>query len=248
MAAADVLADALDAAWDAKTDAARAKAARKVLALDPDALDGYVILHYALTTEAEKLALLFEAVRRGRRLWAAAIKRPSAHDFWYDMDTRPFMRALHLLALHLWTAGDHDQAIREAEALLRLNTDDNQGIRHLLLAWYPVAGDWDAFTKLLRRYREDESTEFAFGRCLDAIRQGDQFEALRDVATENNPHVVARLIDPGKPLAAGDKSFAGFVEMGSDGEAVSYVEAHLAAWHTVPGAIARLAGDTTPPS
>jgi len=237
MAAQAALDDAIEAAWDAKTDAARAKAARKVLALDPDALDGYVILHYALTTDAEKLALLFEAVRRGRRIWAAAIKRPSAHDFWVDFETRPFLRALHLLALNLWSSGERAEAVREAEALLRLNPNDNQGIRAVLLAWYPVIDAWDGFEKILKRYRDDGSTEFAYARCLAAIRAGTDLAALLAEAIKTNPHVPARLRNPEKPVKPGDVRFAGFVEFGSDAEAASYVEAHLAAWQAVPGAL-----------
>lgn len=238
MAREDAVTDAIEAAWEAKTDAARAKAARKVLALDPEALDGYVILHYALDTPAEQAALLFEAVRRGRRRWAAEIKRPSAHHFWLDLDTRPFMRALHLLGLRLWDIGEREAAVGEAEALLRLNPNDNQGIRHLLLAWYPVTGGWTGFEKVLKRYKDDGSTEFAYALCLDAIRRGADASAALEAAIEINSYVPARLIDPAKPVPSDDSPIAAFgVEWGSDAEAAIYVEAHLPGWCAVPGAL-----------
>ncbi len=224
---------------------ARAKRARKVLALDANALDGYVILAQAIEQPSERLALLFEAVRRGRRQWADAIKRPSSHDFWLDFETRPFMRALHLLALALWEHGERVEAIAEAESLLRLNANDNQGIRELLWAWYPVVGDWAAMEKLLKRYRKDWSVAFLYARWLVAFRRGEVDAALLAEALEVNPHVPGFLADPDKPIEQDEDEtvFAGYVLSGSVNEAAGYAELMHEGWQAVPGAIERLLAD-----
>lgn len=242
MDAADKVADTIEAAWDASTDAARAKAARAVLALDADALDGYVILAQSVAVEAERLALLFEAVRRGRRQWAEAIKRPRDHHFWADLDTRPFMRALHLLALGLWRTGEHEFAVREAEALLRLNPNDNQGIRELLWVWYAERGDWAALRKLLKRYRDDGGAAFSCAGWLAAFQAGEPTAALLEDVVDANPHIPTLLADPDAAIVEEDDGFAfpGPVAMGSVTEAAGYVAFARAAWVSVPGAIERL--------
>ena len=245
MDAADKVADAIEAAWDARTDAARAKAARHVLALDADALDGYVILAQSIALDAERLALLFEAVRRGRRQWAEAIKRPSRHDFWMDFETRPFMRALHLLALCLWKTGERDLAVHEAEALLRLNPNDNQGIRELLLVWYAERGEWAALRKLLKRYRNDAGTGFACACWLSAFQAGEPTEPLLDAVLDANPHVPILLADPDAVIVEEEEEYTipGLVAMGSVAEAAGYVAFARAAWIALPGAIDRLRDD-----
>ncbi len=53
--------------------------------------------------------------------------------FWLDVDTRPpYMRALMALGDLLWATGDTNGAIDVYQKMLRLNPDDNQGIRHVL--------------------------------------------------------------------------------------------------------------------
>ena len=51
---------------------------------------------------------------------------------WSCIDNRPFLRALHGLALCLWRLGDFAEALAILKRILRLNPDDNQGVRFLL--------------------------------------------------------------------------------------------------------------------
>ena len=138
--------------------AARVKHAREALAIDPEAIDAYVIL--ALSTESlgEQIALLREAVRIGKAHWSEAIRRPSQHDFWLDIKTRPFTRAVHNLALTLWERGEQDEAARLADFLLKLNPNDNQGIRFLARDWHEALGNRAAVERLLKRYGNETRT------------------------------------------------------------------------------------------
>ncbi len=51
---------------------------------------------------------------------------------WAELDNRPFLRALHGLALALWRLGRFDQAQTTLHNMLWLNPMDNQGARMLL--------------------------------------------------------------------------------------------------------------------
>jgi len=65
---------------------------------------------------------------------------------WGLIDNRPFLRALHGLALCRWRLRDFDAARAICESLLWLNPDDNQGVRDIIdviarrLDWLPTAG------------------------------------------------------------------------------------------------------------
>lgn len=224
----------IDRAWDETGCAARVRNARKAIILDPDAVDAYVIL--ALSTEAlgEQIALLGEAVRIGRRQWAEEIKRPAQHHFWLDIETRPFMRAAHNLALALWQRGEREEAASLADFLLKLNPNDNQGFRFLALNWHGALGNWKAVERLLRRYRNDIRTEYLYAATLDAFRKGEDSNPLLDKAVETNPHVPELLLDR---AAIPEESDLPYVEFGSRGEAAGYVRSSCEAWLKVPGAL-----------
>ncbi|TEU10076.1 MAG: hypothetical protein E3J21_27320 [Anaerolineales bacterium] len=75
--------------------------------------------------------------------------------FWLDVDSRPFMRALHGRGLCLWRLGRIDEARQVFAWMLELNPNDNQGVRFLLhdldegLSWEESAARDEERTKRL---------------------------------------------------------------------------------------------------
>jgi tetratricopeptide (TPR) repeat protein len=59
---------------------------------------------------------------------------PSFRDalLWGHINNRPYLRALHGLALCLWRLNQRPEAIAILERMLWLNPPDNQGVRFLL--------------------------------------------------------------------------------------------------------------------
>lgn len=90
-----------------------------MLALNPDAVDAYVALALTAETLAEQIALLREGMRIGAKRWAPEIKRPPKSFFWLDLETWPYMRAVHNLALALWQRGDRAEAASLADLMVR---------------------------------------------------------------------------------------------------------------------------------
>lgn len=224
----------VDTAWETADPARRAKFARKALALDPAAIDAYVILASGAETDAERVALLREGVARGDVLWKQHLKRPPDGFFWAQIETRSYLRAMHNLALALWNIGDREDAAKAADRILGLNANDNQGIRYLALAWHPVLGNWARVEALLDRYQEDEGAECLFAKCLNCIRTGSGAEAALIAAMEANPHVPKFLLAP-RPRKS--ETTGGFVEVGSPTEAASYAAFNREAWASVPHAL-----------
>jgi tetratricopeptide (TPR) repeat protein len=79
-----------------------------------------------------------EALLLYKRAEAAALERtigdPDRYErpFWLDVDSRPFMRALHGQGLCYYQLGRTQEALQVFERMYRLNPNDNQGVRFLL--------------------------------------------------------------------------------------------------------------------
>ena len=229
----------IDQAWEALDATEQRGLARQALTLDPSAIDGYVILALRAEIDAERIALLREAILWGEALWREYVGRPPRDFFWAHLETRPFMRALHNLALVLWARGDREEAVRLADRMLRLNPNDNQGIRYIALAWHPVLSNWSRVEKLLRKYRGEVSTEYLYAHCLSCVRRGVGAEEALDAAMAVNPHVPAMLLSPSPRLL--DQT-SNSITYGSEEEAAAYAAFNLDAWASVPTALEWLRG------
>ncbi|WP_458792963.1 hypothetical protein [Yoonia sp. MH D7] len=121
-----------------------ARCARDVLDREPNAIDSYVILSRTAATLAEKIALLREGVRIGDELFDNEILAAPNEDFhfWGQLETRPYMRALHSLSLAL-VADPRDDTLEEAVAIWRklyaICPNDNLGAR-FFIAEYEANG------------------------------------------------------------------------------------------------------------
>jgi len=152
-------------AWEQTTSRARIDLARKALGISPLCADAYVLLaeeaarsveeardYYAKGMEAGQLAL-------GPRRF----KEYAGH-FWGFRETRPYMRARAGLASALLKLGDVDGAIDHFHDMLRLNPNDNQGIRYTLLGCLLERGDDGALKELMTAYDDDAGVFWLYTR------------------------------------------------------------------------------------
>lgn len=242
--AASRVSDAVDAAqeimfdaWECDDSRQRISMARKALKASPDCADAYVLLaDEAASTLEEAIDLYAQGVAAGERALGPAAFEEDVGMFWNLLETRPYMRARLGFALALWDAGRTDEAVSHGEAMLRLNPNDNQGVRYVALNWLQQLGRNADAEGLLRRYKGDCGTEWAWPAALAAFRRnGDRAAARRALtrAMEANPHVPAYLLGRKKL----PKVLPAFVEVGGQQEAAAYVEAAAATWTMTPGAL-----------
>jgi len=129
-----------DDAWDylrALDLESAARSAQQALDLNPKAIDAMVILARTQIILPERERLLRKAAEIGREQFSDEIDRAPNDDFhfWGQIETRPFMRALHTLSLHLFRTGSNAQkqeAVEIWELLYRICPNDNLGVRFLL--------------------------------------------------------------------------------------------------------------------
>lgn len=228
-------------AMDAPRTAKRIALAREALALSPLCSDAYLVLAREAANANEALELYRRAVAAGAEVLGEAAFQDDVGSFWGLLATRPYMRARHELALALQRLGRHDEAVGHYRDMLRLNPNDNQGIRYLLIDSLLELGRDEDAAALLKRYEDDGSAHWTWSAALLAFRRsGNSAPANKALATavKANPHVTAYLVGK-KPLP---RTLPGFIGMGDESEAIAYVDSAAGAWQASPGAKGWVAG------
>ena len=232
-------------AWDKTTSRSRVALARKALGISPLCADAYNLLAEEAATPAEARDLYARGLEAGElALGPQGFEEYDGH-FWGFLETRPYMRARHGLALTLLKLGEEAVAMEHFRVMLKLNPNDNQGIRYLLLGSLLRRDDIPALKTLLADYPDEWSVYWLYTRALIAYRE-DQASApatlklLKD-ARSANEHVPAILAGT-KPAML---SSIGYVTAGGADEATDYVRECGAAWRETPGAVEWLVSATS---
>ena len=97
-------------AMEAPRTAERIALARQALALSPLCSDAYLVLAREAADADEALELYRRAVAVGAEALGIDFEE-DVGSFWGLLETRPYMRARHELALALWRGGHRDEAI-----------------------------------------------------------------------------------------------------------------------------------------
>lgn len=215
----------------------RIQLARRALELSADCADAYVLLAEESRTPDAALPLWEKAVAAGERALGLAAFTEQAGHFWCLVHTRPYMRARFGLAQSLEDFDRRDEAIAHYQELLRLNPDDNQGVRYALLAALMLTGRDDETPALLARFQDDPTARWLYGRALAIFRREGDSRAARDAlraALRSNRHVPQYLTaDDDVPIPPPAMS----VTLGSREEAVVYDLEQGEAWEATPEAI-----------
>ena len=219
----------IDQAWEARTQRQAAALARRALEIFPDCADAYNVLAGAEARSAEDALVLYEhGVDAGRRTLGNAFFDEHRGHFWGMIETRPYLRARRGLADCLWALGRKRESITHCEALLELNPDDDQGIRHGLLSRYLALGNDMGAARLFRDYPHDASAAFLWSRVLLDLRRGDQVAATEHLvlAMHGNPHVAGFFAGKRKPPARLPAHYS----PGDRNEAALYIANFAEAW------------------
>lgn len=225
----------------------RVKLARRALAISAYCADAYTILaEETARTYAEKRDLYAAGVGAGERMLGPETFEQDVGAFWGVIETRPYMRARAGLATCLWHLGERIEAVGHFRDLLRLNPNDNQGIRYTLLSCLMSLGR-DAEAQALvdhPEYRDGGSASWAYARALLTFRRegaGPQARQLLTEALEINRFVPAYLTGQ-KPLP---RRMPLMIGPGEASEAVECAAEQLEAWVRTSGAVGWLRAGTS---
>jgi len=233
--------DIMYEAWEAR-GLQRVKLARRALETSPDCADAYVLLAEETARSLTEARDLFaQGVAAGERALGEAFFRENTGHFWGILETRPYMRARAGLAQCLWMLDERTAAVEHYQGLLRLNPNDNQGLRDVLLDCLLELNHDEEAERLLQQYEDDGTASWLYNWALLVFRrEGDSPEARRRLkeALEQNQHVPPCLLGR-KRLPRELPDLVGF---GDEDEAIAYAGNALVTWRNTPGALEWLAG------
>ena len=209
--------------------------ALRALALDPTLADAHVLLGDTSGSHEAANAHYREAIAVAERALDDGYRERVVGRYWLELPTRPLMRGLAALATNLLNTGHADGAVAVWQDMLRLNPNDNQGVRDLLACELLAAGRDAELSALLERYDGDGSVAHRY--TLAAVRfraEGDTpaTAAVLRAAIAANKHAVPYLTG-GKPVPASP----GMYTPGQASEAAAFAPDLVPAWQSVPGAV-----------
>jgi tetratricopeptide (TPR) repeat protein len=224
-------------AWEAGSRQQRQRLAREALEIYPDCADAYVVLAENAARGPEEARELYQkGIEAGVRSLGLEVFEEEAGYFWGIIETRPYMRARQGLAQVLWALGDLDGAAEHYWDMLRLNPNDNQGVRYELLECLLGLEDMERVEELLAQYDEEFSANWLFTRALVSfLREGDTPKSRDELAEamEANPHVCQYLL--GKTRLP--RNLPDHIGFGDRNEAIHYAASFGKAWRKHPRAL-----------
>ena len=151
--------------------------------------------------------------------------------FWLIHETRPYMQCLMDQAFLLWENGEKEKAVDQYKYMLKLNPNDNQGVRDILFPNLLELNRLDEARELYWEYDEDCSSSWKFSKLLLDIKSDASFGEIEmeyKDCIKSNPYIV--------PFLLGDKKLPSnmpfFYGIGDENEAVFYVMLSQDAWHS----------------
>ncbi len=232
--------DLIYSAYEKPDKHERVKMAHEALEICPDCADAYVILAETAGSTEESCTLYQAGVEAGERALGKPAFKEDVGGFWKIIETRPYMRARQGLAQCLWWLGKQEEAIQHYREMLRLNPDDNQGVRDLLVPALLETGKLIEAKKLLDQYKDEYSAFWLYTRALVAYLQNkDSLLARKQLikAFDANPYVPIYFLGvkkfPKKPPPT--------YSPGHEDEAIWYIVAFGKSWFET-NAVSWLAG------
>lgn len=223
-------------AMEAKEKKERVRLAIEAINVCKDCADAYVLLAEEAETPEEALDRYRQGVEAGERALGPDAFTEDVGHFWGLVETRPYMRAREGLADCLLLLGQWDAAIAHCRDMLRLNPNDNQGIRYRLLAALLGKSDIGSAEDLLDQFKDEASAAWQFtGALISFVQRGDNASARRRLreAMKHNPHVVPYLLGQRRM----PRTLPEMIGLGDKDEAVAYVAEFGSAWRDTPGAM-----------
>lgn len=211
----------------------RRKLIEEALTIYPNSPDAYLLLAEEANSGLEFGKNLEKAIQVGEKDLGKAFFLENKGHFWMMIETRPYMRAKALYADFLYETGAEEDAFKQYEEMLRLNPNDNQGIRYILLTLYIESADLKKAQKLIHDFKDEGTASFLFNKILvDYLINGFTSQTKTSIkeANKQNPFVKSYLLGM-KKLPLEDLDHMGF---GDETEAIVYAQENIHLWDTCP--------------
>jgi tetratricopeptide (TPR) repeat protein len=225
-------------AHSAKTPKQRILLAQKALELDPNCAEAFIVLDANLSQDpVETIAFMQKATAAAKNSLGEKFFTENEGHFWGLHESRSYMRAQQFLAQALWDCRRQSEAIEICWDLLKLNPNDNQGIRYILFDYLLTDNRLDRIEKLQKMFPDDGTAHWEFNKAIYYFKTlGPQSEKAIEqlkIACKRNPFIEKYLTDKLKMPKESPSSYS----IGSKEEALCYIQDSLGSWLNTPGAV-----------
>lgn len=225
-------------AHSAKTPKQQILMAQKALELDSNCAEAYLVLDSVLAQDPiESIEYMEKASAAARKTLGKKYFEENEGHFWGLYETRSYMRAQQYLAQSLWDCRRQSEAIQICWDLLRLNPNDNQGVRYILFDYLLTDNRLEEIEKLVKKYTNDDFAHWEYNKALYYFKLfGSKSEkVIKQIqkAYQQNSFIE-------KYLTAKSKipdEFPDSYSPGSKEEAICYLQDSLMPWMNTPQAV-----------
>lgn len=235
----EVAAGLVNTAMRVRSESKKLALLKKALASDADCARARVELADAEFRRGDWNAALRaydELIDREYRRWSG--RNPQ---WWVNLETRPYLRAIYGRAMTLWHQQRHLGAAETLADLLEINPRDHQGARFLLPMVYMLGDDFEAaqaaFASNEEKYPDDYSEPaYLFGAALMHAYFGRDAESLAkyEAGILKNIYIAPLLLDvPGPP----ETNLWHPTDRAEVGYAREFMESYAVLWERVPASL-----------
>lgn len=234
----DIAQDMIYDAMDMDSGRGRLSMAEAALKVYSNLSDAWIILAEEKAKSPEEgLEYLRKAVEVGEKHLGKKYFKENEGHFWMEIDSRPYMRAKAFLGQALWDLDHKDEAIAHFKDCLRLNPNDNQGIRYLLMPCLLAVNDLDGCELILKQFKDEGTAQFNYNKTLYYFKKygSESKKAITQLnkSVDRNKFIPSYIIGKIKMPS----QIPGSYSMGSEEEAIIYADEAFQVWIQTPGAI-----------
>lgn len=156
---------------------------------------------------------------------------------WGFVENRPMLRFMYHLGIVTMNAKDYESAVNYFDDMIRLNPNDNQGVRDVLPEVLLELKNYQAVLKLSKNFPDDTMCGLLYALPLALLGLGRKEEALKKLkkACKIKPLVVKELLKTKhkRPVS----KMEGYITVGGEDEAYDYYSRYGKFWKKIPGAL-----------
>ncbi len=204
----------------------RIQLARQALQEDPTHTEATLLLAESTFDTSRKIELFSKAVEHGEAQCAELLETEVGR-FWEFSETRPFLRAKYGLASALASDGQVNEAMTQLLDILRLNQNDNLGVRYEIIPLLLSQNKEKEAIEILNKYPEQTASWLYLKAQVEFRREGPIGRTAQKAiaaAIKFNPHVLELLMADHPPMMP--EHYA----LGSPEEAAIVIEEQLGSW------------------
>lgn len=226
----------LDKANRTKSKTTAKKYAKQAYEISRECFDAIITLAMLEDNSIKRMQILEDGLtyEKERLTKGGFFNKDIIGSFYGYFETRPYINGLYHKAMFLTESGKMRQAIDVCNEILKLNNNDNTGVRYLLLAIYAYLEDEKSLLKLYNKYKEN-NLEMLIPLFILYYKSGDNKKACEYLKEINKANPNFLKMFKGKLNVEDEKvTIEGYYQRGKASEIMMYVENYLFLLESVP--------------